>query len=196
MSSPSRIVRFRGAFPDRKSFTWESFKLSNACITLCSGRCANRPVSTFGNKVSRLPSCKRFSLRVPSCSSLSRCSKHMRSLPTFSLFEMIFLRFSIVSVRSTVRSNWPPVVGVMLMVISSGSRTVVATQPHPGCGGDDDKEEEVEEEEEEEEEEKEAEDNDDEDNDDDEDEEVVGSVGEAEEALIKRWQQYSGCVVE
>ena len=53
----------------------------------------------------------------------------------------------------------------MLMVISSGSRTVAGTQPHPGCGcggGGGDNEE---------------------DNDDDEDGEVVGS-GEAEPALI------------
>lgn len=55
----------------------------------------------------------------------------------------------------------------MLIVISSGSRTVVATQPHPGCSGG------VEEED---------------DNDDDEEdneEEFVGS-GEAEPALIER----------
>lgn len=77
---------------------------------------------------------------------------------------MIFLRFSTVSVRSTVRSNCPPVVGVMLMVISSGSRTVAATQPHPGCGGG------VEEE--------------DDNDDDEEDEEVIGS-GEAEPVLIE-----------
>lgn len=58
-------------------------------------------------------------------------------------------------------------VGVMLIVISSGSRTVAATQPHPGCSGD------VEEED---------------DNDDDEEdneEEFVGS-GETEPALIER----------
>ena len=99
--------------------------------------------------------------------NLSRCSKQIRSFATFSLFEMIFLRFSTVSVRSTVRSNCPPVVGVMLIVISSGSRTVAATQPHPGCSGD------VEEED---------------DNDDDEEdneEEFVGS-GETEPALIER----------
>ena len=98
MWSPSRMVRFRGALPDRKSFTCESFRLSNACITLCSGRCASRPVSTLGNNVSRLPSCRRFSSSVPSRSSLSRCSKQMRSLATFSLLEMIFFRFSTVSV--------------------------------------------------------------------------------------------------
>lgn len=38
--SPNRIVRFKGALPDRKSFTCESLRLSKACITLCSGRCA------------------------------------------------------------------------------------------------------------------------------------------------------------
>lgn len=46
---------------------------------------------------------------------------------------MIFFRFSTVSLRSTVSSNWPPVVGVMLTVISSLS-TAAATQPHPGGG--------------------------------------------------------------
>lgn len=60
----------------------------------------------------------------------------MRSLATLSLFEIIFLRFSIVSERSTVRSNCPPVVGVMLIVISSGSMAAAATQPHPGGDGD------------------------------------------------------------
>jgi len=59
----------------------------------------------------------------------------MRSLATFSFLEMIFLRFSTVSLRSTARSNWPPVVGVMHTVISSLSSAVAAaTQPHPGCG--------------------------------------------------------------
>lgn len=62
---------------------------------------------------------------------LSRYSKEMRSLATFSLFDTIFLRFSTVSVRSMIRSNCPPVVGVMLTVISSFSKTVPATQPHP-----------------------------------------------------------------
>lgn len=38
MWSPNRIVRLSGAFPERKSFTWPSFRLSSACITLCSGR--------------------------------------------------------------------------------------------------------------------------------------------------------------
>lgn len=80
---------------------------------------------------------------------------------------MIFLRFSTVSVRSTVRSNCPPVVGVMLMVISSGSRTVAATQPHPGCGGGGGVEEA------------------DDDNDDDEDDEEFVGSGEVEPALIE-----------
>lgn len=44
------------------------------------------------------------------------------------------------SVRSMVRSNCPPVVGVMVIVISSGSRTAVAaTQPHPDCADNEDK---------------------------------------------------------
>lgn len=60
----------------------------------------------------------------------------MRSLATLSLLEIFFLRFSIVSDRSTVRSNCPPVVGVMLMVISSGSTAAATTQPHPGGDGD------------------------------------------------------------
>lgn len=38
MWSPNRIVRLRGALPERKSFTCPSFRLSSACITLCSGR--------------------------------------------------------------------------------------------------------------------------------------------------------------
>lgn len=109
--------------------------------------------------------------------NLSRCSKQIRSFATFSLLDIVFLRFSTVSVRSTVRSNCPPVVGVMLMVISSGSRTVAATQPHPGCAGDDVGEEEEEE-----------------DNDDDEDE-AAGS-GDAEPALIEPWPQRSCCDVE
>jgi hypothetical protein len=37
MWSPSLIVRLRGALPERKSTTWLSFRLSSACITLCSG---------------------------------------------------------------------------------------------------------------------------------------------------------------
>lgn len=40
MWSPNRIVRLSGALPDKKSFTCESLRLSKACITLCSGRCA------------------------------------------------------------------------------------------------------------------------------------------------------------
>lgn len=59
---------------------------------------------------------------------------------------MIFFKFSMVSERSIVRSNCPPVVGVMLIVISSGSTVAVAvaaaaalpetTRPHPGGLGD------------------------------------------------------------
>lgn len=47
---------------------------------------------------------------------------------------MIFFKFSIVSLRSTVKSNCPPVVGVILIVIS-GSVTGETTQPHPGDDG-------------------------------------------------------------
>lgn len=138
MWSPRRIVRFSGALPDRKSFTCESLRLSSACITLCSGRCASKPVSTLGNKVSLLPSTSWFSCKVPSRSCLSLCNRHMRSLGTFSFLEISFFSVSTVSVLEACRSNCPPVVGVTLTVRLEGDddddADADAAQPHPGCG--------------------------------------------------------------
>lgn len=55
---------------------------------------------------------------------LSLWSRQIRSFGTFSLFEICFFKFSIVSVFVTASSNWPPVVGVTEMVMLGG-------QPHP-----------------------------------------------------------------
>lgn len=38
--SPSRMLRFSGVLPLKKSLTWESFNDSNACMTVFSGRWA------------------------------------------------------------------------------------------------------------------------------------------------------------
>lgn len=71
MWSPSLIVRLRGAAPERKSFTWVSFRLSKACITDCSGFGLMSPVSARGRRVTVLPSTSRFVPIEPSTNSLS-----------------------------------------------------------------------------------------------------------------------------
>lgn len=75
MWSPSLMVRFRGAAPDRKSLTCCSFKLSRACITDCSGFGLIRPVSALGRRVTVLPSTSRLVDTLPSTSSLSLYSR-------------------------------------------------------------------------------------------------------------------------
>lgn len=40
MWSPSRMLRFSGVFPLKKSLTWLSLSDSSACMTVFSGRCA------------------------------------------------------------------------------------------------------------------------------------------------------------
>lgn len=38
MWSPNRMLKFKGAFPHRNSFTWVSLRDSKACIIPISGR--------------------------------------------------------------------------------------------------------------------------------------------------------------
>lgn len=57
----------------------------------------------------------------------SRCSKHIRSLATFSFFAMIFFKLSTVIWLSTTTEKLPPVVVVILRVICDTTED----EPHP-----------------------------------------------------------------
>ena len=61
----------------------------------------------------------------------SRCSRHIRSLATFSFFARIFLRFSTEFWLSTKTVKHPPVVVFMFNVICDCDRFNSA--PHPNC---------------------------------------------------------------
>lgn len=85
-----------------------------------------------------------FSRRVPSCSSLSRCSKHIRSLETFSFFDIIFFRFSTEFSPSTRTEKLPPVVVVTFNVIGvvtvEGPLPELVPHPSAAAGATDDDE--------------------------------------------------------
>lgn len=66
MWSPRRTDRFSGDLPLRKSFTWLSFRDSNACMTVFSARWAKSPVSTFGVNINFDPSMRPLSRSDPS----------------------------------------------------------------------------------------------------------------------------------
>lgn len=60
MWSPRRMVRLRGALPERKSLTWESLRDSRACMTLCSGRWACKESSSWCGCRPRCPGNRGF----------------------------------------------------------------------------------------------------------------------------------------
>lgn len=81
------------------------------------------------------------SLRFVWDTNLSRCSKQIRSLETFSFFDIIFFRFSTEFSLSTVTEKLPPVVVVTFSVIGLVATVVaelpdVPAEPHPIAGPD------------------------------------------------------------
>lgn len=76
--------------------------------------------------------------------NLSRCSKQIRSLETFSFFDIIFFRFSTEFSPSTTTEKLPPVVVVTFSVIGLTATAVVVVgevpdvpaEPHPIGGPD------------------------------------------------------------
>lgn len=115
--SPNRIVRCNGARPHRKFSTCASVNDSRACMTLCSGLMACRPVSTLGSSVSRSPSRTLLESRVPSFSCLLRCSSTIRSLASRSRAESVFLSAATVHWGCSWSCMRPPVVVCTLIVM-------------------------------------------------------------------------------
>lgn len=84
---------------------------------------------------------RSLSLRFVWDTNLSRCSKQIRSLETFSFFDIIFFRFSTEFSLSTVTEKLPPVVVVTFSVIGLVATVVVElpdvpAEPHPIAGPD------------------------------------------------------------
>lgn len=63
------------------------------------------------------------------CNYFSRCSRHIRSLATFSFFATIFLRFSTDVWLSTLTEKLPPVVVLIFNVNCDKFMSL----PHPIC---------------------------------------------------------------